>query len=344
MSHRQIFLIIITMFCVACSQRNTDNSDNYIHDSGFVFGTDYNFTYKSTVDLNDEILERLRKYDLSLSTFNDSSIISRINRNEDVEVDSFFTYVYNKAREFYNISNGCFDISVEPLSKLWKFSTEHSDTISIGEYKHILSKVDSVKEFVGIEKTELRNGHLIKSDPRIRLNACALAEGFGIDVAASVLEEHGISDYMVEIGGELHTKGKNPSGRAWRIGIDKPEEGSNYFNRENQIIIAINDGAISTSGSYRQFYYTTDGKRLSHTIDPRIGQPIEHRTVSVSVVGPNTITTDALATSFMVLGHEHGLVLADSLDGIEAYFIFENADGTFETTMTKGFKQLIISQ
>lgn len=314
----------------------------YKYDSGFVFGTDYNFVYRADVDYNDTILERLKLYDASLSTYNGNSIISRVNRNDSVVVDSFFTYVYNKAKEFYRLSEGCFDISVEPLSALWKFGKNHSDTISVDEYNQILSKVDSVRDFIGLEKTELRDGQIIKADDRIRLNACALAEGFGIDIAASVLEEHGVTDYMVEIGGELHTKGNSPSGRAWRIGVDKPIEGSDYSTRSNQIIVAINDGAISTSGSYRQFYYTADGRRLSHTIDPRTGQPIEHNTISVTVVGPNTITTDALATTFMVLGYERGLALADSIDGIDAFFVFEVEKDSFNTVMTNGFKRLIL--
>ena len=342
MNKRNVIIIALATL-TACSVP-TKQQDEYIREEGFIFGTTYHITYKHHQSLQAQMLQKLRAYDNSLSTYNPNSIISKINRNEDPELDTFFVNVYNKAREVYELSGHRFDITVRPLSQLWRFTSDKSDTISAATFDSIMTKVDSVRAFIGLNKTSISGNHLIKSDPRITLEAAALAEGYGIDVAASVFEENGVTDYMVELGGELHLKGLNPNGRKWRISIDRPDEGSNELTRTSQGVISVSDCAVSTSGSYRQFYYTADGKRLQHTIDPLTGKPVEHGMLSVTVVGPNTITTDALSTTFMVLGVEEAYTIATSLPDIEAYFIFEDKDGNRHETMTDGFRKLWISQ
>lgn len=325
----------------ACQQKSSSQQQEYIKETGYVFGTTYHITYKYDRSLEEEMLERLRAYDNSLSTFNKNSIISKINRNEEVETDEYFETVYNKAKEIYELSGHRFDITIKPLSRLWKFGDNTPDTISNAVIDSIMDKVDSVKAFIGFDKTHLEGKHLVKDDSRIMIEAAALAEGYGIDVAASVFEEHGVTDYMVELGGELHVKGLNPQGRKWRISIDKPIEGSNELNRASQNIIGITDCAVSTSGSYRQFYYTQDGRRMQHTIDPLTGRPVEHGMLSVTVVGPNTMTTDALSTTCMVLGPDKALELIESLEGIEVYMIYEDDDKQQKELMTEGFKLMI---
>lgn len=334
-------LRIAALIAAATAMAGCSPRERYIKNEGFVFGTTYNIVYKHTADLSADILKRLKAYDQSLSTFNDSSIISRINRNESAVADTFFVTVFNKAKEFNQLSGGRFDITIAPLSRLWKFGNHRPDTITTSQYDSIVTKIDSVKAFVGMDKVWLEGNTVCKADPRVRLDACALAEGYGIDIAAQVLEEHGITDYMVEIGGEIHAKGLNPHGKAWRIGIDRPVEGSTAANRTMQHIISLTNCAISTSGSYRQFYYTDKGERLSHTIDPRSGHPVKHSMLSVSVVGPNTMTTDAIATTLMVAGPDEALAIADSLPGIEAHIIYLDADGIEKEQMTDGFSKLI---
>lgn len=330
-------LLILVLFS-SCQK----SQEQYIHEEGYMFGTTYHITYKYHKSLQSEMIGRLKEYDQSLSTFNKNSIISRINRNEDVELDSFFTTVYKKAGEIYELSGHRFDITVKPLSRLWKFGGDEVDTISVATYDSIISCVDSVRAFVGYDKTRIVDNHLVKDDDRIMIEANALAEGYGIDVAASVFEEHGVTDYMVELGGELHVKGMSPSNRNWRISVDSPDEGSSEFNRRSQIVIGVTDCGISTSGSYRQFYYTADGRRLQHTIDPVNGCPVEHGMLSVTIVGPNTMTTDALSTTCMVLGPEQALDLIESIDGVEAYIIYEDDAKDQKVIMSSGFEQLII--
>ncbi|MBP5364957.1 MAG: FAD:protein FMN transferase [Bacteroidales bacterium] len=333
-------LVAVAVVSAACSRR--PDAPGYLKDSGYIFGTYYNFVYQSDTDYNDEIINLLGEYDSSLSLYNDSSILSRINRNEDVSADSFFVHVFQQARHFYELSEGRFDITVAPLCRLWKFGKEHSDTISLAEYQQILSKVDSVREFVGMSKVQMVDNKIVKADNRIKLDACAIAEGYGIDVAASVLERHGISNYMIELGGELHVKGQSPSGRGWRIGINKPVDGSTAYGADNQCIVEMRDGALSTSGDYRQYYFTADGRRLSHEINPLTGQPIDNLTRSVTVFGPNTLTTDALSTTLMIYPHDEALALAKTLDGIEAYIIYEDSLGVQHEAMTDGFREMIV--
>ncbi len=335
--------ILSAIALTACNAPTQQQNEEYIKEEGFIFGTTYHITYKHHKSLQEQMLKKLREYDNSLSTYNPNSTISKINRNEDTELDTLFVNVYNKAREIYELSGQRFDITVRPLSQLWRFTNGHSDTISIATFDSIMSKVDSVKSFIGLNKTSIIDNKLVKADPRITLEAAALAEGYGIDIAASVFEENGVSDYMVELGGELHLKGLNPNGRKWRISIDRPDEGSNEFNHTSQCIISVSNCAVSTSGSYRQFYYTADGHRLQHTINPLTGRPVEHGLLSVTVVGPNTITTDALSTTFMILGPDEAYELAQSLPNIEAYFIFEDKEGNRHETMTEGFKKLLVS-
>lgn len=341
MTKTTIILIAIITMLTSCSTTQKSKELTYHKESGFVFGTTYHITYRYTESLEDKMLERLKAYDNSLSTYNKNSIISKINRNEDVEVDTFFTHVFNKSLEFYQLSEHKFDITVAPLSKLWKFSSTHPDTITTATYDSICHKVDSVRQFIGLDKVRLVNGHIIKDDPRIQLEACALAEGYGIDVATSVFDEHGVTDYLIEIGGEMRIKGLNQNGHRWRIAIDKPEEGSNEFSRQVQSVIRVTDCAISTSGSYRQFYYTQDGQRMQHTIDPTTGRPVTHGMLSVTVIGPNTLTTDALSTTFMVIGPEKAFEMANKLDGIETYIIYTDEDKTVHELRTDGYTELI---
>lgn len=340
---KNIFICLATaLTVVACTGKKDSNELRYIHEEGFVFGTSYHITYRHTRSLEKELLEHLKKYDSSMSSFNKNSLLSRLNRNEDVELDTFFVDVFSKAKEINEISGGLFDITVEPLSKLWKFSNDRPDTISIEDYNNIVSKVDSVKEFIGMDKVRILDNHLIKQDPRIVINASALAEGYGIDLAGDFMDKNGVRDYLVEIGGEMRIRGFNPNGHVWRIGIEKPvEDESNMYTKQTQSVIRVTDCAVSTSGSYRQFYYREDGKRLQHTINPSTGKPVEHNMLSVTVVAKRAVMTDALSTTFMVMGPENALKLANSLEDVEALIICENEDGTQYELRTDGYQSLV---
>lgn len=339
MTHKLLFALAAAALTACSAPRNS-----YRKDSGFVFGTTYALTYEADSSLQQAVLDRLADYDASLSVYNPSSLLSQLNEADSVVADSLLLHVVRQAKYFNRLSHGVFDITVEPLSRHWRFTSDlEDDTISVEQWQGLLGGLDSIMPLVGIDKVVIDGNVIRKADARMKVNANALAEGFGIDLAASVFDERGVKNYMVELGGEIHCKGLSPSGRKWRIGIDRPVEGG-IVGRQNQHIIEVSDCGVSTSGSYRQCYHVADGRTVQHTIDPRTGMPVAHTMRSVTVVGPNTMTTDALCTSLMVLGPDSALALARQIPGIEAYIIYDGPDGEMLEDMTPGFRQLVVDK
>lgn len=334
--------VVLVLFLASCGRGGGDVP--FRHNSGFVFGTSYSLIYRSRADLCPLVMARLAEYDSSMSVFNPASTITRLNEGDSVVADTMMLHVVGLAKKFHEFSGGAFDITVEPLSRHWRF-TRHleNDTISVEQWQALVAGLDTVMPLVGMDKISVRGNVVRKADRRMKLNANALAEGFGIDLAARVLEENGVTDYMVEIGGEIHCRGVSPRGGKWRVGIDSPIEGSNMLNRQSQRVVELTDCSVSTSGSYRQCYHVADGRRVQHTIDPRTGMPVAHAMESVTVVGRNTLTTDALCTTLMVLGPDSALGKIASLPDTEAYIIFRDADGNLVEQMTDGFRMLIVN-
>lgn len=303
----------------------------YQYDQGFVFGTQYHIIYNNDNNLKDSIEKELTKVNSSLSSFDKNSVISKVNRNEEAILDEMFMKVFNKSMEISNITKGAFDITVAPLVNAYGFG--------YGKKKEKVN-VDSILPFIGYKKISLQDGKIVKENPQIELIASAIAKGFGVDVVAEYLEKKGVKDYMVEIGGEIRLKGKSSKNRKWKIGIDKPVDDVTASNRKLQEIISMDKGAMATSGNYRNFYYK-DGKKYSHTIDPRTGYPVEHTILSASVIANNCMEADAYATSFMVLGLEGSKAVIEQNKNLEAYLIYSDKDGKYKVWMSKGIKELI---
>ena len=299
---------------------------------GQIFGTMYHIKYEYSKDLEAEILARLQEVDASLSMFNEKSLISRINRNEKVKADSLFTTVFNLSEKISKETDGAFDITVAPLVNAWGFGFQKRTEPSSHQ-------IDSLLQIVGYEKVRLVNGEILKDDSRLTLDCSAVAKGFGVDRVAALLDKLGIGNYMVEIGGEIVAKGKNPEGHLWKIGISKPEE-NNEATIENQIILNAGNIALATSGNYRNFYYQ-DGKKYAHTIDPKTGYPVQHALLSASVIAPDCATADAYATAFMVMGMERAKVILKHHPELQAYFIYSDMNDKPVTWNTPGFKQYI---
>ena len=270
------------------------NNVPYHSINGLVFGTIYNITYQYDGDLKSEIEAELKRFDGSLSPFNDTSIISCINRNEEIVTDSFFQTCFNRSMEISEETNGAFDITIAPLANVWGFGFKK------GEFPDSM-KIDSLLQITDYKKVKLVDGRVVKEDPRIMLSCSAVAKGYSVDVVARLLEKKGIQNYMVDIGGEIVAKGKNSRNGLWRIGINKPIDDSLSVNQEIQTILELSDAGLATSGNYRNFYYK-DGKKYAHTIDPRTGYPVQHNILSATVIAEDCMTADALATAFMVMG------------------------------------------
>lgn len=291
----------------------------YQHNTGFVFGTVYNVTYQFDKDLQKEIEAELKKVDNSLSTFNKQSVISRINRNENVEVDDLFADVFNLSRKISEDTDGAFDITVAPLVNVWGFGFKN-DT------KPTKQVVDSLKQIIGYKKVSLQGRRVVKADKRLMLDCGAIAKGYGTDAVSRLLKSKGVENFMVEIGGEIVVKGLNNRREPWKIGVTKPSDDSLNVDNELQTILNITDKAMATSGNYRNFYYK-DGRKYAHTINPNTGYPVQHNILSATVIADNCATADAYATAFMVLGFDKAKAVLDKNPRLMAYFILSDEGG-----------------
>lgn len=301
---------------------------------GRVFGTLYGITYQNNEDIQSEIEEELHRFDMSLNPFNESSIISKLNRNEEVEVDTFFQNVFYRAQEISEETNGAFDGTIAPLANAWGFGFKK------GDFPDSLM-IDSLLELTNYRRISLENNRLKKEDQRIMVSYSAIAKGYATDVIARFLDRKGIKNYMVDIGGEEVLKGVNPRGVNWRVGINKPDEDVLSQNQEVQMILQLTDCGIATSGNYRNFYYK-DGKRYAHTIDPRTGYPVQHTILSATVIAKDCMSADAYATAFMVMGFEEAEAFISSHPEIGACFIYSDEDGSYKTYVTDNMKKYIV--
>jgi thiamine biosynthesis lipoprotein len=318
---------------MSCGQNKNDTKNyNYIFNQGEIFHTSYHIKYAYERSLEKEILEEMERFDASLNPFKANSIISKVNDNQDVELDSFFTTVFNKSMEVSRKSEGKFDITASPLINAWGFGFKNTDSVTP-------EIIDSLKQFVGYEKISIgENGAIVKSDPRVQINTSAIAKGYSCDVVANVLKRHGIENYMVEIGGEIAAKGLNDKGECWHISIDKPLDDKSGTMHELQTVLSICDKCMATSGNYRN-YYVKDGKKYAHTIDPQTGYPSEQDILGATVIADDCMTADAYATAFMALGLEKSETLAKSIPGLFYYFIYKKPDETLSVAFSEGFEQ-----
>lgn len=289
-----------------------------LHLYGNAEGTTYSIIYYDNKERNlksqiDSILAKIEK---SLSVYDKDSLISRINRNEVIEVDDYFFDVFLTAKDIYKKTSGVFDISAEPLFKAWGFSFQNREEMND-------SKVTDLKKLIGMDKIRIENRQIVKSDPDMILNMNSIAKGYSVDVIADYLESENITDFLIEIGGEIRLKGLNQKDEKWIIGVDKPIYGNYNPGQQIQTYLQLTDKAIATSGEYRRFYIDEDGNRFSHTIDPRTGYPIMHNLRSVTVIAEDTISADAVATAFMVMGLKESLEYLENSTIFEAMFIYE---------------------
>lgn len=322
------FLIIATVLIIM-----QHRSMPYQHDEGMVFGTVYNITYQYDSDIKQDIEAELQKVDNSLSPFNKTSIISKVNRNENPKVDEMFTEVFNLAAKVSSETGGAFDITVAPLVNMWGFGTKQF-------HRPDKESVDSLMRFEGFHKVSLRDGHVVKSDPRIQLDCSAIAKGYGCDVVARYLRSKGIKNFMIEIGGEVVTSGQNEKQLPWKIGVTKPTDDSLQDNQELQTILNVTDKAMATSGNYRNFYID-GGRKLAHTIDPHTGYPVQHSLLSSTVIASDCATADAYATSFMVLGVEKAKEVLSRHPELMAYFIYSDKNGRMNVWFSPALKDKI---
>ena len=290
---------------------------------GAIFGTYYHIKYEAPTALDADIAQALHEVDASMSVFNKQSTLSAINASRSEQTDPLLYDVVKRALTISKATDGAFDVTVMPLVNAWGFGFKQGSLPTP-------TQIDSLRQFVGIDRITLTPDSLLhKSDPRVMVDCGAIAKGYGVDRVAHVLRKHGVRNYMVEIGGEVVVKGRNPNGRPWQIGISKPIDDKSGQERELQTVLSLQDCAVATSGNYRNFY-VKDGRKYAHTIDPRTGQPVQHSLLSATVMAPDCATADAYATAFMGLGVEGAQKVLDKHKELRVYFIYEDTDGSLK--------------
>lgn len=284
---------------ISCSR-----TQSFRQEEGMAWNTIYHITYESGESLSDSIMKILNEIDYSLSPFNPVSTLSAINSNACRKTDNHFRAVFEESVKINRLSSGAFDPTLAPLIRAWGFGQGHTvspDTM----------KIDSLLNMVGLGKTNISNGELIKDNPHIEFNFSALAKGYGVDCIAEMFLRNNVENFLVEIGGEIRASGKSPRGEDWIIGIDRPEAGARYG--ETVMNIRVSDAAIATSGNYRN-YQESGGRRFGHTISSLTGRPVATDIISATVITSDCMEADALATTCMAIGSGRALEMCSVLE------------------------------
>ncbi len=313
------FMVMLILFS-SCKHRGKE----FARRTYFIMGTVVNIDVPSErVAVADTVIEVFRLVDSLMSPLRPNSDISRINSHngEWVVVSPLTVKCLRYALKIGSMSDGAFDITAGTLVHLWHFDTEK------GWVEPPSEVIDSAKKFVDYKKIEI-SGYSVRIGRGQRIDLGGIAKGFAVDLAVDKLKKLGIRDGLVDAGGDMYALGEGPSGR-WRIGIRDPFHTDGIMG-----LLLLSDKAVCTSGNYERFI-EINGVRYSHIFDPRTGWPVRG-VVSVTVIGPNTVMSDGLATAVFVMGPDKGMALIDSLDEFEAMMVTEN-----DTLYSSGFRDFM---
>ena len=324
-SHSISLLTLLMVLVLQATSCKTQTEPRYIQVEGEALGTFVSVICNTDMD-NEEVADIVASVDseakASMSIFDDESLLSRVNRGETDELDRHIIRNLELSARFTELSGGVYDVTVKPLTEAWGFAGEDGDGVE--------PNIDSLLEFVGFDKIAIVDDRLVRQDERVQLDFNSIAKGYTVDLVAEELESRGVSDYLVNIGGEIRCKGENREGEDWKIAIETPYDGNMAMDSYVKVL-PLSNCALATSGNYRRFYYTVDGQKVAHTIDPRTGRSVISELLSVSVVAPTCAEADAAATMFMAMGSEGGaLELAKRCEaeyGWGYYFIYADGEG-----------------
>ncbi|BBO89984.1 FAD:protein FMN transferase [Desulfosarcina ovata] len=326
-------VLLILLVCASCQPRRE------VRLTGKTMGTTYHITVvagllTSTGTLQKKIDARLAAINRSMSTYDPNSEISRFNAIASVE-ETFspsadFLDVLEVASELYRLTDGAWDGTLDPLINLWGFGRKGA--------VHQVPADDRIVQalcHVGFDRIERDpSGRMRKTDPAVTLDLASIAKGYGVDAVARLLGDEGLTDFVVEIGGEVYARGHRKDGKPWRIGINRPDRDA-AFN-EVYKAVPLTDQAMATSGDYRIFFQIGE-HAYAHILDPRTGRPVTNGVVSASVVAANCTVADGLATALMVMGPEKGVALVDRLPGVACLIVTRQPDGSLKDHPSSGF-------
>jgi thiamine biosynthesis lipoprotein len=323
----KFLLLSLVLLLIAC-----DSSPKIYQLSGSIMGTTYHVSVVSNEPLSSELASgvhsQLVGIDQLMSTYKKNSEINRVNRlavGQILPVSAEMVEILAVSREVFDYTGGAFEPTIGPLVDLWGFGPDKKTQVVPNAVD-----VDELRAKIGLLKLSV-NGDKLTKLADIQLDLSAVAKGYGVDVVSDYLRQQGYFHHLVEVGGEMRLTGRKPDGQKWHIGIEAPQ----LYQGHTQLILSVSDVAVATSGDYRN-YFEQDGKRYSHTIDPRTGYPITHAMASITVIADNAALADALATGFSVLGDEQSLQIAEEL-GLPIYLLVQKGDG-FEARYSSAFK------
>ena len=327
-----LLLFSILVFSCASEPKNEVLVSNY----GYTQGTTYSIRYMSVdaVDYQKDIDSVLQVVDLSMSTYMEESLISKINRNESMQTDSLFFRVFETAMQIANETEGAFDPTIASVVNYWGFGFEKITNKDEAKLKDLMHSV-------GYEKLSIKDSLIVKSNPNTQIDFNAIAQGFTVDLVGEHLQKLGITNYMIEIGGELKCSGLNAHGELWRIGIDKPSE--SIQKDRFQAIIEVNNKSVASSGNYRKFKVDEEtGLKYAHTINPKTGRPVQTNLLGVTIVTESCMKADAIATACMVMGLEDSKLYLTDHPEIDALFIYSGPKGEWLQYQTEGFEKMSV--
>ena len=316
-----------------------DDTPDVLRFSGETMGTTFNVTVVDPPDTLEEeamqsaIVATLEAVNASMSNWDPQSEVSRFNSSaalEPVPLSEDFATVMAMANDIHDASGARFDVTLAPLIELWGFGTRTPEDAVPPP-----AEVNAALDLVGQRSMLTMDGAtLTKSADGVSVNLSAIAKGFGVDAVARTLKDAGVTRYLVEIGGDLVTRGVNAEGEPWAIGIERPD----VAGRVVELIVPVSGYGLATSGDYRN-YFEADGQRYSHILDPTTGRPVTHNTASVTVLAESATLADGWATALLVVGEEVGLPMAEA-EGLAVLFITRE-DGAFVTSASRAFSELI---
>jgi thiamine biosynthesis lipoprotein len=325
----RIFVLLGLFTFFSCAKEKQPEFKTY---EGEIFGTYYR------IQVGDLEQDFQAKFDSVFSLINQASNsyiqeseVSSFNNTGNLTNPSFtFRDMMDSSMKYHRLSEGFFEPTLFPLLKAWGFSFEARESMDS-------VKVADLKKLVGFESMIVTSDSgFVAFQDGVKLDITGIGEGYAIDKLVEVLENEGVTNYMVEIGGEMKAKGKNPRGTTWTIGIEDPTQAELGISSSMLAKVELNGRGISSSGNYRKFYVDEQGNRRPHIIDPLTGFPVSHSMVSVSVLASSATEADALATAFMAMGPEKAKQLAEKLPGVEAMFVI-GGKGKLEMEFTSGF-------
>ena len=305
--------------------------------SGQGQGTTYQVIYYSadSIVTKKQIDSIIDKIDSSLSLYKPYSLINKFNQSDSgMVIDEHFLTVLKKSLTTYRETNGLFDVTVQPLVQAWGFGAKPVTGLPDS------AAIRLIKNCVGSDYLRVSGNKVVKKKPCIKVDLNGIAQGYTVDLIAELLDQNGLANYMVELGGEIKVKGRRqPGNEKMRIGIETP--GEDEFERSiMQKVISIDEGAVTTSGNYRR-YFESDGKKITHLIDPITGYPVQNELICITVYAKDAMTADAVDNALMVMGLQKAMEFVDKTNGLAAHFIYREKDGSIKDTMSNQFYKLV---